>query len=299
LSSLEKGDPILYLPFSGNANDDSPFNQETTAFNIVYEEDAFSLPDKAAAFNGSSSYISVKNNESLNFKSGMSFSAWIYSQHINAGEAYPISHGNWDNKWKLSIANNTLRFTVKSNQGIKDLDAKTLLLNDTWYHIALVYSGTDLEIYINGELDSFIPFSGEISSTSYDLVLGKARPDQDFYFKGRLDEIYLFDHPLSPTHIKDLYDEVSSTWDFRNSKKRVKVFPNPAKESLYIDFISSPISEINYEFIDLSGRTILEGAWLNNKSLFQLNTSQLKSGVYLLKIQRGEFLAVKKIIISK
>ncbi|NPD47418.1 MULTISPECIES: LamG-like jellyroll fold domain-containing protein [unclassified Lentimicrobium] len=299
ISSLEIGEPILYLPFSGNVNDESPFHQETTAFNIQYEEDVYSLSENAAAFNGSSSYIRITNNEQLNFKAGLTLTAWIYAQNINAGEAYPISHGNWDDRWKVSIANHILRFTVKTNYGVKDLDAKILLNNDSWYHMAMVYSGTDLEIYINGELDSFIPFSGEISSTSYDLVLGKARPDQDFYYRGRLDEIYLFDHPLSPTHIMDIYDNVSSTWDLGNVLENVKVFPNPAKEALYIELHSLAESEINYEFIDLSGRTLLKGIWTNHKTLFQLNTKQMESGLYLLKIQIGELSKVKKIIISK
>ena len=299
LSSLEKGDPILYLPFSGSANDNSLFNQETETIDILYTEDAFNNPARAAAFNGSSSSISVRNNEQLNFKSGMTLTAWIYPQNINAGEAYPISHGNWDNRWKLSIANNSLRFTLKSDQGVKDLDAKTLLKNEVWCHIAMVYSGTDLEIYINGDLDSFVPFSGEISSTSYDLTLGKARPDQDFHFKGRLDEIYLFDHPLSPIHIKDIYDNVASIWDLGRSMESIKVFPNPAKEHLCIDFSSLPQSEISYQIIDISGRIILQGTWSNNKSQFHINTSPIESGVYLLKIQIGGLSEVKKIIISK
>lgn len=299
LSNLEIGEPILYLPFSGDANDESTFHQETTAFSILYEDDVYDLSKNAAAFNGSSSYLSITNNEQLNFKAGMTLTAWIYAQNTNAGEAYPISHGNWDDRWKASIANHILRFTVKTNQGVKDLDAKTLLINDSWYHIAMVYSGTDLEIYINGELDSFIPFSGDISSTSYDLVLGKARPDQDFYYKGRLDEIYLFDHPLSPNHIQGIYDNVSSTWELGNILKNVKVFPNPANDALYIDLNSLAKSEINYEFIDLSGRTLLKGIWTNHKTLFQLNTKQVESGLYLLKIQIGELSEVKKIIISK
>lgn len=299
LTSLEKGDPILHLPFSGNATDDSQFNQETTAIDIFYEEDVDNLSENAAAFNGSSSYISVRNNDQLNFKLGMTLTAWIYSQHINAGEAYPISHGNWDHRWKISIANNILRFTVKTNQGVKDLDSKTLVINDSWYHVAMVYSGTDLEIYINGELDSFIPFSGDISSTPYDLILGKARPDQDFYFKGRLDEIYLFDHPLAPTHIKDIYNNVTSTWDLGTIRERVKVYPNPAKEALYIDINAFVKPEINYQLIDISGRTILIGTWFNNKSQFHLNTSQIESGVYLLKIQIDELSESKKVIISK
>ncbi|MDA3906740.1 MAG: T9SS type A sorting domain-containing protein [Bacteroidales bacterium] len=300
LTDLEKGEPLLYLPFDGNAIDYSLFNQVTSPFNINYESDAFELPTNAAFFNGSSSYINVQNNDGLNFKSGLTLIGWIYSQHTNAGEAYPISHGNWDNRWKASISNNTLRFTINSNQGIKDLDTKTLLMNDAWYHFAMVYTGTDMEIYLDGQLDSFAPFTGDIATTTYDLVLGKARPDQDFFFEGRLDEIYLFDHALSPTHIKEMYDNLTSTIEQGIFQESIRVFPNPVKENIFVDFSDFSESKIDYQLIDISGRTIRSGIWLNNhKSQLSLNISDIQPGVYLLKINSSELSAMRKIIISK
>jgi len=299
LKGLEKGEPILYLPFSGNVNDYSGYNQETNALNINYPTDARDHALSAAEFNGSSSYISVKNNEGLNFTSGMTLAGWIYSKHTNAGEAYPLSHGNWENRWKASISNNTLRYTLKTNRGIKDLDSKSLVLNDKWYHFAMVYTGTDMEIYLDGELDAFVPFTGEIEITAYDLVLGKARPDQDFFFEGRLDEIYLFDHALSPTHIKEMYVNIISSIESRGIKESINVFPNPAKKGLFIDISSLTESEISYQLIDIFGRTILNGNYFkNHSSQLYLNTGHLLAGTYLLKIQAVEFSAVHKILIS-
>lgn len=284
LSHLEKRDPILYLPFSGNIDDYSLFNQQTSGFNISYHSDAFNAAASSGGFNGSLSYVSVDNNDQLNFRSGLTLTGWIYSQDGGGDEAYPISHGNWDNRWKVSISNNILRFTVKTNQGIKDLDAKTLVKNEQWQHFAMVYSGTDLEIYIDGQLDSFLPFSGEIATTSYDLILGKARSDQDFYFEGRLDEIYLFDHPISPTDIKEVYNNTTSIIE-QSKQGSVHVFPNPANEYLLIDY--SPLTEtkIDFQLIDISGKTIESAIGLNNhQSPFYLNTSKIQTGIYLLKV---------------
>jgi len=163
----------------------------------------------------------------------------------------------------------------------------------------MIYSGTDMEIYLDGQLDSFVSFSGEIATTTYDLVLGRARPDQDFYFEGRLDEIYLFDHALSPTHIKEIYENVTATLELNPIQESILVFPNPAKESLFIDFSSLPELEFSYQLIDISGRTVLSGNSLNsNKSQLYLNTGHIQAGLYLLKIKADEFSAVNKILIS-
>ncbi len=299
LSNLEKGDPILYLPFSGNANDYSLFNQQTTPYNITFQPDVNHTTTSSGAFNGATSYISVDNNDQLNFRTGLTLTGWIFSQDGGGDEAYPISHGNWDNRWKVSISNNILRFTVRTNQGIRDLDAKTLIKNEQWQHFAMVYSGTDLEIYLDGELDSFVPFTGDIASTSYDLVLGRARPDQDFYFEGRLDEIYLFDHPLSPTHIKEVYHNTTSIIE-QSKQGRIHVFPNPANECLWIDY--SPLTEttIDFQLIDLTGKIIKSGAGLyNHQSPLYINTSKMQTGIYLLNMQMGDLFMNTKVIITR
>lgn len=298
-SNLEKGDPILYLPFNGDVNDYSQYNQGTSSWNINYEFDAFNVSESAAVFNGLSSYVTIDNNDQLNFRSGLTLIGWIYSQDEGGDEAYPISHGNWENRWKASISNNTLRFTIKTNQGIKDLDTKTLLIAEEWHQFAMVYTGTDMEIYLDGQLDSFVPFTGEIATTNYDLIFGKARPDQDFYFKGRLDEIYLFDHPLSPIHIREMYNNVTSTLEPRRTVS-IKVFPNPVKEYLFVDFSYLPETTIDYQLVDLSGRIIYNGKWLNdNKTQFYINTINIQAGVYLLKINTNDLSAIQKIIISR
>jgi hypothetical protein len=300
LSKLQKGDPVLYLPFNGNVNDYSPSSLLTSSYGINYLSDAFNNVAYAAAFNGSSSYVNVKNSDALNFKSALTLTGWIYSGYEGGGEAYPISHGNWDNRWKISLANNTLRFTVKTNIGIADLDTKTLLNNGEWYHFAIIYTGTDLEIYLNGQLDSFLPFTGEIATTSYDLVLGKARPDQEFYFKGRLDDITLFNHALSPTNVKDMYDFGVGIENPESSLGLIEVFPNPASVQLNIHLSNVDDAEICYQLFDVSGRAILCGKWFENeKMVYNIPLTNVQSGIYFLNIQSGKVLVTEKIMVTK
>ncbi len=300
LSNLQKGEPVLYLPFNGNVHDYSRYSQNTTSLNITYKNDAFDNPASAAQFNGTSSYVRVENTNRLNFALGLTLTGWIYSQHEGGNEAYPVSHGNWQNRWKVSISNNILRFTVKTNQGVKDLDTKTLIENENWYHFAMVYTGTDLEIYLDGQLDSFVPFTGEILTTTYDLVLGRARPDQAYFFKGRLDDIYLFDHPLSPTHIKNMYDTGVAINENRKSGKNINIFPNPAKQSLFVDFGQLTESKTNYQLIGILGKVVSSGTWLNNNNTqFCINTGNVQSGVYLLIMQMGEMCITHKLLILK
>ncbi|MBC8319373.1 MAG: T9SS type A sorting domain-containing protein [Bacteroidetes bacterium] len=300
LSVLIVGDPVLYLPFNQNVADFSEFNNSTSSENLSYQTDPKGNQQLAASFNGSSSFVSVENASWLNFDLALTLSGWIYSQNNSGGEAYPISHGNWDNRWKVSIGNDLLRFTINTVEGVYDLDSKTVIEMDHWYFFTMVYTGTDMELYIDGQLDAFITASGTINSTSYDLVLGKARPDQNYYFKGRLDDVYLFDHAIAPTDILEMYTEGVDNIYETKAVDLISIFPNPGNGQVCVRFNQSHGSNVDYQIIDITGRIISKNAWQNNnKSQFCINTSKIKPGTYIVEIQTGELVAKKKFIISQ
>ena len=72
----------------------------------------------------------------------------------------------------------------------------------------------------------------------------------------------------------------------------VNVYPNPAKDILYIQI---PEREVDFKvrLIDLTGQTLLESQ--SNT----LNVSNIKNGIYLLNIKTPDFELNKKVIISK
>ncbi|MCF8366984.1 MAG: T9SS type A sorting domain-containing protein, partial [Bacteroidales bacterium] len=300
LSVLIKGEPVLYLPFNQNIADLSEFNNLTASENISYQTDPKGNQQLAAGFNGSSSYVRVENATWLNFDVSLSLSGWIYSQHDGAGEAYPVSHGNWDHRWKISIGDNLLRFTINTNEGVYDLDSNTETEPEHWYFFTMVYTGTDMELYIDGQLDSFKPATGTISSTSYDLVFGKARPDQEFYFKGRLDDVYLFDHAIAPNDIVEMFAEGVDNISHGNADDFMSIFPNPGNGQVCVRLNQSPQSNIDYRIIDLTGRTICRDKWRNNyESQICINTSNIKPGTYIIELQTGEVAVKRKFIIAR
>jgi hypothetical protein len=114
------------------------------------------------------------------------------------------------NRWKISISNNRLRWTVKTSSGIKDLDSETALQVNVLYNISTNYDGSDMEIYLNGDLDAFTPWTGSIQQTSIDLTIGQDLPgDNNYNFNGVLDDVRLFDYGLSLGEITSLASGVT------------------------------------------------------------------------------------------
>jgi len=132
-SNISTGIPVAYYPFNGNANDESGNNHHGTVKGAVLTDDKMGTSNSAYSFNGSFDLIQVPNHNDLNFQNAITVSLWMKAEELYTNrESYPISHGNWENRWKLSIIpQKKLRWTVKTNLGIKDLDSQTVLVEDT------------------------------------------------------------------------------------------------------------------------------------------------------------------------
>ena len=208
-SQYPTGNLIMHLPFSGNGQDESGNGHHGMVFGPILTEDMAGNSNEAYLFDGSNDYIRVSNTPEINFGSGISVHLIVLPDEFFEREAYPISHGNWEHRWKISITNRHLRWTVRTdspvNNGITDLDSDTILELDRFYHVVCTYTGEDLEIWVDGELDAFTSWSGELLSTSYDLTIGQVLPGNSNYnYSGVLDEIRLYDYGLSVGEIQVL-----------------------------------------------------------------------------------------------
>ena len=71
----------------------------------------------------------------------------------------------------------------------------------------------------------------------------------------------------------------------------VEVFPNPAKNKLFLRFINN-INSFEAKLININGDILLKS---NNK---EIDVSGLQPGIYFLNVQAGNQVSRKKIIIS-
>lgn len=293
------GDPVLYLTFNSHALDASNFRHNTYSSNIIFGADSSGYQESAAIFNGNSSSVRIENHEILNFTDGLTVAGWFNPNHNASSEGYLVSHGSWENRWKISLNSNALRATLNTSEGITDLDSESQIINERWYHFAFVYTGEDIELYINGSLDNFSPWSGRINETAFDLVLGKARPDQNYHYEGYLDDIYVFDHALTPEHINTIMAKgLTFLTESSDASNNVIIHPNPVSDLLTIEFQEQNEALVKYNLLNLKGQSLQAGILSgNNKdSLFIINTKNLEPGVYILWINNSSFSITRKII---
>jgi hypothetical protein len=224
-----------------------------------------------------------------------------------AREQHPVSHGSWQNRYKISIGDRYLRFTVNTGDGIRDLDSKTPLEPERWYHLAAIYNGKDMEIWLDGKLDAFTAHSGLLRKTTYDLVMGQNLPGENGYnFKGAMSALSIFDFGLSPGQIEEHMENSISLHvqePVPDPGRNIEVFPNPVSgPEMILVFRGSAPEDLSCTLFDLSGKQAGKPLRIraeSGESTFSFPLGRLQDGVYLLSIAGKDWSENRMIVLQR
>jgi hypothetical protein len=319
LSVIQTGSLVAYYPFSGNANDVTGHGHDGTVNNAQLTSDHSGHVNSAYAFDGTTGSIVVPSDPGLNFQNSMTVNIWMkVGLFYTNREQYPLSHGNWQNRWKLSISpsTNRLRFTLKNSSGqIKDLDGETSLTLDSTYSVTGLYNGSDLELYLNGQLDAFAPFSGLVNATTSALTIGQSLPgDNNYNFNGVLDEIRIYDYALSLQEITSLVVTSVNAGDPAGVPAECALgqnYPNPFNPVTSIGFrvagfgLQNPgpgTRRVKISVHDLLGcevAVLVDERKEAGSYEVTWNAKGMASGLYFCRMHAGDFLQVRKMLVLR
>lgn len=281
------GDLIAYYPFSGNANDVSGNNLNGIVAGAKLNADQFGNSASAYFFDGANDRISVISTPVLNVENAITVSAWFSASQLPDRESFIVSHGSWQNRWKISLTpERRIRWTINSTNTIRDLDSETTIDEDTFYHVTATYDGKLLVLYVNGKLESFRELTGTIRRTSLDLLIGQMLPDNaDFNFPGIIDEVKIFDYALTPEAAEDLYNEslTTSTEVIKNQQHTIYLMPNPVQNKLTIQ-IEQLTDTATIAIFNINGQRIATQQILQGTQTIDFDTNHWKPGIYLATI---------------
>ncbi|MFA3784100.1 LamG-like jellyroll fold domain-containing protein [Melioribacteraceae bacterium 4301-Me] len=316
-SKYQIGNLIAFYPFNGNANDESGNGNDGIVSGATFTNDRFNNPFSALSFDGIDDKVQIKNSAFLNFQNAITISFWMKLNQLPTKEVYIISHGSWDRRYKVSISSKKLRWTIKTDKSgnqILDLDSQSIIDANKLYHCVVIYTGSDAEIWLNGELDSFTSWSGKLLTSDVDLTIAQMLPlDANYNFKGVLDDIRIYDYTLLPQEIENLYDLPTSV---QNNKKNNSLtletkldgnYPNPFNSSTQIIYKVSKRSNVKIYIYDILGRKIksllddekdkgIFNLWWDGKNDFGKNVS---SGTYICIMKSDENISKLKLLLVK
>jgi hypothetical protein len=274
---------IAHYPFAGNANDISGNEHHGTPKGAILTGDFAGNPLSSYYFNGGSQQIEVANTPKLNFQDGITLSLWCKPVPGDK-ETFLLSHGSWQNRWKLSIIpSGQMRWTVNTLSKIVDLDSDIILQKDSVYHVVASYDGETMMLFVNGNLNSFKIQTGKIRTTTLPLLMGQMLPsDASYNYKGILDEIRIYDFAIHPDEVNKIFAQsvISLVRDI-DKVKNFQLYPNPVRQTLFLNSIKDNIQISNISITDIRGENIFNISYKNQNEI-EIDVSSLKSGSYYL-----------------
>jgi len=143
----------------------------------------------ALEFDGNGSVI-VPNSESLNVPEQITIEAWVTVS--DAGVGLDTVAARIEPAYSLQkFSNDQMEGWVNIDggwQGVRDLPGDIFMVPNVWYHVALVYDGESLKVYMDGVLDRENAISGNINVVEEPFTIGSYK-GESYYWLGKIDEV--------------------------------------------------------------------------------------------------------------
>jgi Concanavalin A-like lectin/glucanases superfamily/Immunoglobulin I-set domain/NHL repeat len=240
----------------GNAADNFGLNNGTLVGGVTFTNGEVG---QAFSLNGSSQYVDVPNSASLNPTASVTLEAWVFPKQFNlfgpvitkAGQGLGVNDG-----YTLEMSGAEMGFWVYVNGGWVGVNLAPIASNQ-WSHVAGVYDGTNVYLYVNGALAGTpVPAAGPIVSSGNDLQIGHDPSNPSRYFNGLIDEASVYSNALTAAQIQAIF--------LAGSAGKCGSFPpvitgNPQSETIYAGRTATFSAEA-------SGTQPLSYQWLENST---------------------------------
>jgi Concanavalin A-like lectin/glucanases superfamily/Secretion system C-terminal sorting domain len=305
---------IGHWPFDGDANDYSGNNNNGIINNANLTNDRFGNLNKAYAFNGTNSIITVPDAPGIALPNGQSFSVSLWMKtNANAGYSCFISKhiaGTW-NGFGLTISNIDPGYCTSAGHltsyvasaAFEDACSDNAIAFDTanWHHIISIYDAAANQtlLYIDtvlqvdtGRKSGYTNNNADLRFGAFPIPSSSIYSNYSSYYNGALDDIRLYDRTLSPSEVVSLF-KLSNASESSLGTTKIKndmfsLYPNPASNivRLRLNNIHFKYESATLKITSADGRLLKEQTIYDKKSDdCIISISDLSSGFYNLSIQ--------------
>lgn len=183
-TDANKADLVLALPFNTTGGDVSSDisgtggNKVATTIGSPFASDERSIfYGKSQKFSGGDDYISFSDVNDWYFNGDFTVEGWVWF------DANPTSSEAIISQW-LTDGGSSRNFAIyhKEDGSIEAIQSRSTgnhnvstsksLVNDRWYHVAMVLSGTTLSLYLDGLLQQSTTVTGSANNSGMKLMVG-------------------------------------------------------------------------------------------------------------------------------
>ena len=220
-------------------------------------------------FDGSNDYVSIPSSSTtpIDFTSkSYSIECWV---NIDSNTIHPIlaKYGTTDSlrstNFNITSSRNLSLYERISSSGHTSLSTSALSLN-TWHHVCVVRKSSQVEFYIDGELDNTVSATGTPNSGgAQNINIGSQANGNYSFLNGKIGQLRAYSSTLTQDQVRQNFNFTKN--DYPNGNNFTKSGDVSWNSNGYFDF-----DGVNDRFnaISFKGRPIQSWAlWINPDSV--------------------------------
>lgn len=159
-------------------------------------------------FDGIDDFVTVDNASQLIAGStAMSMTGWFYCNALSYGQGMMGFRATQGGFYLIQLNNGVIecRFLNSNGTLYEYVAPANTTVPQVWQHFAWVYTGSQVQLYVNGNLSGSVAASGTINNTAIQFAIGKSiLSGFNFVYNGRIDEVSVWNKALTQTEIQDM-----------------------------------------------------------------------------------------------
>jgi TolA-binding protein len=201
---------VAHYEFEDEAVDASGFQPPadgTLVGNPTYEDGVFG---RGINLDGESDYVNCGNKTSFNLTNQLTVAAWIKVNEFDKKYQTIIAKG--DNSWRLARVSdsNNVEFACNGTAATKwtgvgeipwAVSGTTSVNDGKWHHIAGVFDGAGLYLYVDGLLEAAKAAEKSIDISNHNVYIGANAQVLGREWNGLIDDVRIYNYALSQAEI--------------------------------------------------------------------------------------------------
>ncbi|WP_460218512.1 choice-of-anchor D domain-containing protein [Psychroserpens sp. MEBiC05023] len=186
----------------GNGNLETDYDFDGTKY-ITFGYAPQIVVERSVYFDGNVDYIDMENALDIN-PSEFTISAWIKRDITDSATKSIASKRNdpFTEGYDLRILNDNRIQMFWKNGTNQTLTSITSIPREEWHHIAVIYNGARLFIYIDGVLDNSANRTPPVATNQSFFIAAAAKNNPKQFFRGNIDEVRVWDTALTVDQLR-------------------------------------------------------------------------------------------------
>lgn len=178
---------------------------------LVLTSVTFSQSNQYLHFDRVDDYVKLDNaGQYVDGASALSMTGWFYCDASEYGQGYMgFRAGSGDGEFYLiQLSDGVMECRLVSTTGFQQyVSPANTAIPQVWQHIAWIYTGSEIQLYVNANLIGSSSASGVFSSPTCPFGIGRSLlGGYDFFYGGRIDEITVWDKALTSSDLQGIMD---------------------------------------------------------------------------------------------